>query len=291
MDEESQINVLCDFYTNENDDDEESSTTEIHTNEIHTQSKGPLPGAMKPVDQTKKDVHSLKAPTPKVLVEKGRPRGQSKNTPVASHPKKDNTAPTATKVTQNGKLPPKNRKNAMFTLPYPVYNIDYNIVDDLKKSRANITYFDLLKLTQQRDLLLKAMNEWNCKVPTIPSSQTKKSVSRLVNTSITAQIPSAMEATLSKMNRNPQDVSATMIGRKSKSMTPPFLITFEILNMNVQNCLVDSSASSTVMPYVVAKRLHAIPEKTRTRIMQLDKTNVKVIGELKDVLIRIAAKP
>jgi len=36
----------------------------------------------------------------------------------------------------------------MFTFPYPVYNIDYNIVHDLKKSRANITYFDLLKLTQ-----------------------------------------------------------------------------------------------------------------------------------------------
>ena len=48
-------------------------------------------------------------------------------------------------------------KTCMFTLPYPIYNIDYNIVDDVKKSRANITYFDLLKLTQQRDLLLKAM--------------------------------------------------------------------------------------------------------------------------------------
>lgn len=100
-----------------------------------------------------------------------------------------------------------------------------------------------------------------------------------------------MEATLSKMNRKPQDVSAAMIGRKSKSMTPPFLITFEILNMNVHNCLVDSGALSTMMPYVVAKRLHAIPEKTGTRIMQLDMTNVKVIRELKDVLIRMAAKP
>jgi len=93
------------------------------------------------------------------------------------------------------------------------------------------------------------------------------------------------------MNQNPQDVSVAMIGRKSKSMTPPFLIAFEILNMNVHNCFVDSGASSNVMPYVVAKRLHAIPEKTGTQIMQLDRTNVKVIGELKDVLIRMAAKP
>ena len=74
-------------------------------------------------------------------------------------------------------------------------------------------------------------------------------------------------------------------------MTPPFLITFEILNMNVHNCLVDFGDSSTVMPYVVANRLWAVPKKTGTRIMQLDRTNVKVIGELKDVLIRMAAKP
>ena len=137
-------------------------------------------------------------------------------------------------------------------------------MDDLKKSRANITYFDLLNLTQQRDLLLEDMNEWSFKSPTILSSQTQKSVSRHVSTSSTSQKPPAMEATLSKMNRTPQDVSAAMIGKKSKSMTPPFLITFEIFNMNVHNCLVDSDASSTVMPYVVAKRLHAMPEKTGT---------------------------
>jgi len=87
-----------------------------------------------------------------------------------------------------------------------------------------------------------------------------------------------MEATLSKMNQTPQDVSVAMIGGKSKSMTPPFHITFEIFNMNVHNCLVDSGASSIVMPYIVAKRLRAIPKKTGMRIMQLDRTNVKVIG-------------
>ena len=100
-----------------------------------------------------------------------------------------------------------------------------------------------------------------------------------------------MEATLSKMNRNPQDVSAAMIGNKSKSMTPPFLITFEILNMNVHNCVVNSSASSTMMLYTITKRLHVIPEKTGTRIMQIDRTNAKVIRVLKYVLIRMAAKP
>lgn len=139
LEEESQSNVLWDFYTNENDDDQGDNMAEIHTNEIHTRSKGPLAGVMKPIDQTKKDVHPVKAPTPKVPIEKSRPSSQSKNTPVANHPEKENGSPTAMKATQDGKLQPKNGKIDMFTLPYPIYNIDYNIVDDLKKSRANIT--------------------------------------------------------------------------------------------------------------------------------------------------------
>ena len=36
LEEESQINIPWDFYTNENDDDQGDSMTEIHTNEIHT---------------------------------------------------------------------------------------------------------------------------------------------------------------------------------------------------------------------------------------------------------------
>jgi len=56
-------------------------------------------------------------------------------------------------------------------------------------------------------------------------------MSRPVSAPSTTQTPSAMEATLSKMNQTPQDVNVAMIGRKSKSMTPPFLITFEVLNM------------------------------------------------------------
>ena len=40
-------------------------------------------------------------------------------------------------------------------------------------------------------------------------------------------------------------------------MTPPFLLTFEIFNMNVHNFLVDYDTSSNVMPYVVAKKINA----------------------------------
>jgi len=61
---------------------------------------------MKSIDQTKKHVHPLKAPAPKVPVEKGKPSGDSKSILVANYPKKDNTPLTTMKVTQNGKLPP-----------------------------------------------------------------------------------------------------------------------------------------------------------------------------------------
>ena len=137
---------------------------------------------MKPAEPTKKDVRPVKTHAPNCLVEKSRPNGQSKNARVANHLEKENASSTAMKATQDGKLPPKNGKTSMFTLPYIVYNIDYNTVDDLKRSLANITYFDLLKLTQQRDLLLKAMNECNCKSPTNLTSQTKKSASRPIRT-------------------------------------------------------------------------------------------------------------
>ena len=44
-----------------------------------------------------------------------------------------------------------------------------------------------------------------------------------------------------------------LIGRKSRCQTPPFLLTFEIFNRNVHNYLVDSGASSNVMPYSIAR--------------------------------------
>lgn len=36
--------------------------------------------------------------------------------------------------------------------------MDYNIVDDMKKTKANITMFELSKLKHQQKLLLKELN-------------------------------------------------------------------------------------------------------------------------------------
>ena len=69
----------------------------------------------------------------------------------------------------------------------------------------------------------------------------------------------------------------TLIGKKSKSTTLPFLLTFEIFNRNVHNCMIDSGASSNVMPYSVCKKLNAKPTPCEIQISQLDRSKVKII--------------
>ena len=79
------------------------------------------------------------------------------------------------------------------------------------------------------------------------------------------------------------------MGGESKVKHLLFLLTFEIFNHNVHNCLVDLGASINVMPISVCKKINGQPNPTTWRVVQLDRTNVKVIGEMKDVLIRLAS--
>jgi hypothetical protein len=72
---------------------------------------------------------------------------------------------------------------------------------------------------------------------------------------------------------------------------PPFLLTFEIFNRNVHNCMVDSCASSNVMPWYVCQKINAKVQPSILKIIHLDRTSVKVIGELKNVLIRLSSNP
>ena len=64
-------------------------------------------------------------------------------------------------------------------------------------------------------------------------------------------------------------MDGALIGGKSRSQTPPFLLTFEIFNRNVHNCLVDSGDSSNVMPYSICKKINAQPKICKTNIIQL----------------------
>ena len=69
------------------------------------------------------------------------------------------------------------------------------------------------------------------------------------------------------------------------------MLYFNIFNHNVHNYLVDSGASSNVMPLLVCKRINGQPIPSSYQIIQLDRSVVKVLGEMKDVLIRLFADP
>jgi len=45
------------------------------------------------------------------------------------------------------------------------------------------------------------------------------------------------------------------------------------------------------MPYFVYKKINDVESKCTTWIIQLDKSNVKFMGELKDVMIKLASGP
>ena len=86
-----------------------------------------------------------------------------------------------------------------------------------------------------------------------------------------------------------KEINEANNGGKSKSQTKPFLLTFEIFNLNVHNCLVDSGSSSNAMLFSVCKNINGKPTPFASQIIQLDRTAVKVAGELKNVLIRLVA--
>jgi hypothetical protein len=55
--------------------------------------------------------------------------------------------------------------------------------------------------------------------------------------------------------------------------------------------MVDSGASSNVMPLSICQKINEEVKPSDLKIIQLDRTNVKVIGELKNVLIRLSSNP
>jgi hypothetical protein len=147
--------------------------------------------------------------------------------------------------------------------------LDYNVVEDLKKLKANISVMDICRIPQQKDFLLQALN--SAENPTMGNGPER---------SLTHTDPVGKPT-----------VNTCSGDRKEKPFVPPFLLTFEIFNRNLHNCLVDSGASSNVMPLSVCKKLNVVPLKTDKHVIQLDRTQVKVIGELKDVMIRISMHP
>ena len=132
------------------------------------------------------------------------------------------------------------------------------MAEDLKRVKENISLFDLLKIPSIRDSLPKIMI-----------------------------IKQPQEAQNNNFDSTPRP-NNPKLGSKG---TPPFLLTFEIFNMNVHNCMVESGASSNVMPLSMCKKLNATWETCPIQIVQLDRSKVKVVGRLRNVLLRLSADP
>jgi len=62
-----------------------------------------------------------------------------------------------------------------------------------------------------------------------------------------------------------------------------------MFNVNVLKCLADSGASSNIMSYSMFQGINDVLQLTTTRIIQLDRSDVKVIGEFKCVHIVLAS--
>ena len=101
--------------------------------------------------------------------------------------------------------------------------IGYNIVEDMKKIEENISIHELTKLKQQQKFLPKELNA----VPTSP-----------LPIVVVSKSSNGMGKPPGHSLFNSSNI--ILIGDKSNSHIPPFLLTFEIFNKNVHNCLVDS---------------------------------------------------
>lgn len=124
----------------------------------------------------------------------------------------------------NTSLPPENSVN----LP----PLDYNIVEDMKKTRVKISLYELTKVIVQRDILLCAQG----KTCTDNVASSSKGPSKFAN---------SLTSMLNLLHME-----------EVNSLCPPLLLSFEIFNSNFHNCLVDFGASVNVIPLSIARRIN-----------------------------------
>jgi hypothetical protein len=130
----------------------------------------------------------------------------------------------------------------------PMARLEYDFLEDLKKTKVNISLFELMKIPQIQENIIKTL-------------QGKTSIgTKEIN--VREKMGTTKTRYYSKNNpsNNQAATNASLTRQKSISVTPPFLINFEIFNRNVHNCMVDLGASSNVMPLKVCENINVKPE-------------------------------
>jgi hypothetical protein len=200
----------------------------------------------------------------------------------------------------NTTSPPKQSKSAEIKQSNVNCNLDYDVVEDLKKLRANISIYELLKFPF---LLQKMLQNISYNGKNGNSNGNKVVQNKVPHKTSTKNNPDPQDKgrlPISNVNNvnNLDKVVVETASKKPQATTlsthknvPPFLLTFKIFNRNLHNCMVDLGASSNMMPWSVCQKINAEVEPSNLKIIQLDRTNVKFIGELKNVLIRLSSNP
>jgi hypothetical protein len=115
---------------------------------------------------------------------------------------------------------------------------------------------DMCRIPWQNDFLLQAL----------------KSVENATRITDQGENPSLLDL------RNKPNVNAFSEDKKGKTFVPLFLLTFEVFNKNLHNFLVDSGASYNVIPLYICKKINEVTLKRDKHVIQLDRTQVKVMG-------------
>lgn len=121
--------------------------------------------------------------------------------------------------------------------------MEYNIVDDMNKNQVNISLFELAEIQSERDILLRALGQITMDNTT---STNKGEIAR----------PRSLYIVLNMLWME-----------EAKSGCPQFLLSFEIFNYNVRNCLVDFDTVANIITLSIAKKVNADWSKPSARII------------------------
>ncbi|KAH9310893.1 hypothetical protein KI387_025928, partial [Taxus chinensis] len=136
----------------------------------------------------------------------------------------------------------------------------------MKKTNVNISMWESLSIPGQRDLLQAAMKDW----PT-SNQQVQRQDKVLTNAA------------------QPESNHGAQQGKMLKP--PPFYVSLIIGDKLVHNCMIDSGASSSVMPKQIADQLGLQYEITTKGVVQLDGTAVATVGVIKNLSLTLHACP
>ncbi|KAH9296663.1 hypothetical protein KI387_044243 [Taxus chinensis] len=143
----------------------------------------------------------------------------------------------------------------------------FNIIDQMKKTHANISMWESLSILRQRDLLQVAMKNWSTSNQASPYGH-------------------------EKVLTNVAQLEGNHGGQQGKVLKPPpFYVSLIIGDKLVHNCMIDSGASSFVMPKQIADQLGLQYEVISKGVVQLDGTTVATVGVIKGLNLILHACP